>query len=146
MQNNTNAALEVEAYRTYHRVINADESLTASMIDRQTSPESSERIALRAIVKVTSQHFNSTLTHHGVEGEGFDQCADAISTPLLGVSASQVKLERLSRLELVASMFAEEVAIERIKNTKASGNRECVRHSREAGEETKAVITRAVSA
>ena len=144
--NATNTALEVQAYKTYQRVINADESFATSMIDRQTSPESSERLAMRANAKVTSQHFTATLTTHGVKGEGFEQCADAISKPLLGVSANQVKLERLTRLELVASMFAEEVAIERIKTTKATGNRECERHSREAGEETKAVITKAVAA
>jgi hypothetical protein len=50
----------------------------------------------------------------------------------------------MSRLELVASMFAEEVAIERISTNQAQGNQECARHSKEAGEETKAVMTNAI--
>jgi len=53
--------------------------------------------------------------------------------------------ERMSRLELVASMFAEEVAIERINVTQANGNKECERHSKEASEETMAVINKAVA-
>ena len=149
--------VEVEVYKTFQKVIHADEGLATDLIERQTDPEVIKRLAARAQGKVTRNHFTDTLQDHGVNGAGYALCTDAIYKPLLGGTAKQIKdarglpaganlRENMSRLELVASMFAEEVAIERIKNINASGNRECVRHSREAGEETKAVITRAVSA
>ena len=151
------SSVEVEVYKTFQKVIHADESLTTDLIERQTNPEVIKRLAARAQGKVTRNHFTDTLQDHGVNGVGYALCTDAIYKPLLGGTAKQIKTarglpaganlrENMGRLELVASMFAEEVAIERIKTTKATGNRECERHSREAGEETKAVITKAVAA
>ncbi len=147
------SSVEVEVYQTFQKVIHADEGLTAGMIDRQKDPEAVKRLAARAQGKVTRLHFTDVLKDHGVTGNGYALCTDAIYKPLLGGTAKQIKNKRglpekanlresMSRLELVASMFAEEVAINRIEITEAQGNRECQRHSREAGEETKAVINR----
>lgn len=147
------SSVEVEVYQTFQKVIHADEDLTADMIDRQTDPEAMKRLAARAQGKATRLHFTDVLKDHGVTGTGYALCTDAIYKPLLGGTAKQIKNERglpekanlresMSRLELVASMFAEEVAINRIEITEAQGNRECQRHSKEAGEETKAVINR----
>lgn len=147
------SSVEVEVYQTFQKVIHADEDLTADMIDRQSDPEAMKRLAARAQGKATRLHFTDVLKDHGVTGAGYALCTDAIYKPLLGGTAKQIKSERglfekanlresMSRLELVASMFAEEVAINRIEITEAQGNRECQRHSKEAGEETKAVINR----
>lgn len=147
------SSVEVEVYQTFQKVIRADEDLTADMIDRQSDPEAMKRLAARAQGKATRLHFTDVLKDHGVTGAGYALCTDAIYKPLLGGTAKQIKTERglpekanlresMSRLELVASMFAEEVAINRIEITEAQGNRECQRHSKEAGEETKAVINR----
>lgn len=148
MQNSTNhikAASDVEAYKTYQRFINADETLAAEMIERQTNQQASERLAMHAYTKEGGRHFAATLKARGVDECGIEKCKSAITEPLIGVSANNAKMERMSRLELVASMFAEEVAIERINTTNAKGNSECERHSREAGEETKAVICKSVT-
>lgn len=145
--------VEVEVYQTFQKVIHADEGLTADLIDRQSDPEAIKRLAARAQGKVTRSHFTETLANHGVTGAGFAVCTNEIYKPLLGGTAKEIKAARnlpaksnlresMSRLELVASMFAEEVAIERIKATEATGNRQCARHSKEAGEETLAVINR----
>lgn len=150
------ASVEVEVYKTFQKVIHADEGLTADLIDRQTDPDASKRLAARAQGKATRNHFTDTLKNHGVNGVGYARCTDAIYKPLLGGTAKQIKSERgllektnlrerMTRLELVASMFAEEVAIERISAAKAQGNHECERHSREAGEETKAVISKSAA-
>lgn len=150
------SSVEVEVYKTFQQVVHADEKLTADLIDRQTNPEASQRLAIRAQGKATRNHFTETLKNHGVSGVGYAACTDAIYKPLLGGTAKQIKdarglpvkanlRENMSRLELVASMFAEEVAIERINTTNAKGNSECERHSREAGEETKAVIRKSVA-
>lgn len=150
------SSVEVEVYKTFQQVVHADEKLTADLIDRQANPEASQRLAIRAQGKVTRNHFTETLKNHGVSGVGYAACTDAIYKPLLGGTAKQIKdarglpakanlRENMSRLELVASMFAEEVAIERINTTNAKGNSECERHSREAGEETKAVICKSVA-
>jgi len=145
------AKVEVEVYRTFQKVVNHDEQLTGQLIEAQTDPEAQKRLAARAQGMLTRHLFTDALKAHGVTGSGFAACTNAIYQPLFGGTAKEIKAvkglperanlrEHMSRLELVAAMFAEEVAMARIEQHEANGNQECKRHSFEAAKETKAVI------
>jgi hypothetical protein len=128
--------VETEIYRTIERVIDADESLTADLIDRQKDPEAAKRLAVRAQGKVTRNALTSTLAAHGVTGRGYADCTNAIYTPIIGAPASKVResrqlkpkanlREHMSGKELAAVMLSEEIARERIDQTNARGNEPC---------------------
>lgn len=149
------AKVEVEVYRTFQKVAHADEALTHDLIERQQDPEAAKRLAARAQSKVARNAFTDGLKRHGVTGKGYALCTNAIYEPLFGTNAKGLLAlknmpvtanarEVMDRRELVAVMFAEELALARIERDNAQGNPECVQHSRKAATETKRVIEKAV--
>lgn len=130
------AKVEVEVYRTVEKVVDADESLTADLIDRQQDPEASNRLAVRAQGKVARNALTSTLASHGVTGRGYAMCTNAIYMPILGGPANQIResrqlqpktnlREHMTGKELAAVMLSEEIARERIDQTNSRGNEPC---------------------
>jgi hypothetical protein len=145
------ARVEVEVYKTFQKVAQADEALTHDMLERQRDPEASKRLAVRAQSKVIRNNFTDGLKEHGVTGKGYALCTNAIYEPLFGTNAkgllalknlpqSSNAREAMDRRELVAVMFAEEVALARIEREDARGNNECIQHSYTAATETKRVL------
>lgn len=149
------AKVEVEVYRTFQKVAHADEVLTHDLIERQQDPEAAKRLAARAQSKVARNAFTDGLKRHGVTGKGYALCTNAIYEPLFGTNAKGLLAlksmpvtanarEAMDRRELVAVMFAEELALARIERDNSQGNPECIQHSRKAATETKRVIEKAV--
>ena len=149
------AKVEVEVYRTFQKVAHADEALTHDLIERQQDPDAAKRLAARAQSKVARNAFTDGLKRHGVTGKGYALCTNAIYEPLFGTNAKGLLAlknmpvtanarEAMDRRELVAVMFAEELALARIERDNAQGNPECIQHSRKAATETKRVIEEAV--
>ena len=145
------ARVEVEVYKTFQKVAQADEALTHDMLERQRDPEASKRLAVRAQSKVIRNNFTDGLKDHGVTGSGYALCTNAIYQPLFGTDAKGLRdlkklpqkanvREAMERRELVAVMFAEEVALARIEREDSRGNNECIRHSYTAATETKRVL------
>lgn len=144
-------SVEAEVYRTIERVIDADESLTANLIDRQQDPEASKRIAVRAQGKVARNALTATLAKHGVSGRGYADCTNAIYTPILGAPANQVRQSRqlkpkanvrehMSGKELAAVMLSEEIARERIADANARGNDPCARECSVAARRVRSIL------
>lgn len=124
--------------------LNADIEIAHSIIDRNTNPQELQRLAVRAQGKVARHGYTSTLAYHGVHGEGFSKCTDAINVPILGAKSSVVKKEmglkkednlrdNLPSASLSALMFAELGAEKMIKDKDAWGNAECELLSNKAG-------------
>lgn len=116
--------------------LDADINIAESIVQRNTNPKELQRLAIRAQGKATRNEYTSTLARHGVRGEGFSKCTDAINTPILGNKAAVVKKElnlpqtanlrdHLPTKSLVAIMFAEEGATGIIEAKQAFGNAEC---------------------
>lgn len=145
------ARVEVEVYKTFQKVAQADETLTHDMLERQRDPEASKRLAVRAQSKVIRNNFTDGLKDHGVTGSGYALCTNAIYQPLFGTDAKGLRelkklpqkanvREAMERRELVAVMFSEEVALARIEREQAKGNIECAKQSYGAAKETKTVL------
>ena len=144
-------SLETEVYRTIERVIDADESLTADLIDRQTDPAAQKRLAVRAQGKVVRHALTDTLADHGVTGYGFARCTDAVYLPILGAPAKQLRHERhlpaktnvrehMSMKELAAVMLSEEIAREEIETKDVQGNQPCESECRAAASRVKSIL------
>ena len=143
--------VEVEVYRTFQKVANADEDLTHDLIERQQDPEAAKRLAARAQSKVIRNAFTDGLQRHGVTGAGYGMCTNAIYRALFGTDANGLKelknlpqkanvREAMDRREIVATMFAEEVALARIEHENSHGNTACAKQSYSAGKETRQVL------
>lgn len=143
--------VEVEVYKTFQKVANADEGLTHDLIERQQDPEAQKRLAARAQSKVSRLAYTETLKQHGVDGIGYALCTNAIYKPLFGAGASDLRQskgldkkanirEHMSSMELAATMFAEEVAADRIRKAEANGNEQCQKYSENAAKETRKVL------
>ena len=145
------AKVEVEVYKTFQKVIHNDEGLTHQLLEGQPDPEAQKRLAARAQSKVVRQTFTDGLQRHGVNKYGYSMCTNAIYEELFGTNAKGLRelkklpqkanvREAMDRREIVASMFAEEMALLRIEREQAKGNSECAVQSRKAGRHTKQVI------
>ena len=143
--------VEIEVYKTFQKVANADEGLTHDLIERQQDPEAQRRLATRAQSKVSRLAYTDTLKQHGVNGIGYALCTNAIYKPLFGAGASDFRKSKglakkanvrecMSSMELAATMFAEEVAADRIRKAEAHGNEQCQKHSENAAKETRRVL------
>ena len=147
------AKVEVEVYKTFQKVINVDEGLTHDLLEQQRDPEAQKRLAARAQSKVIRQTFTDGLQNHGVTGAGYAMCTNAIYEPLFGTDAKGLRelkklpqkanvRESMDRRELVAAMFAEEVALMRIERENAQGNHRCAEESRKAAIQTKTAMSK----
>ena len=143
--------VEVEVYKTFQKVKNADEGLTSDLIERQTDPETSRRLAFRAQSKAMRLAFTDTLKNHGVTGAGYALCTDAVYKPLFGAGASTIKkhLEVNNKESLRdymdngyigAVLLAEELGLKSIKESNAQGNDECQRQCAKAAAKVKSIL------
>jgi hypothetical protein len=97
---------------------------------------SEERIAQRLQGIDTRKAFTDKLQQHGVEGQGYRECTDAIYDGVLGGTAKELRQQRslptkanvrdnLDTDELSAVSFAEVVARKRLDRRQAQGNHQC---------------------
>ncbi len=102
-----------------------------------------EWISKRITGKAARNEFTSTLKRHGVSGDGYQRCTNAMYIELYGKDASGVRekkgipqksniRENMSALELQAIQFAEMLAKEDIENNRRYGNEECALVSNQA--------------
>ena len=100
-------------------------------------------ISKRITGKAARNEFTSTLKRHGVSGDGYQRCTNAMYIELYGKDASGVRekkgipqksniRENMSALELQAIQFAEMLAKEDIENNRRYGNEECALVSNQA--------------
>lgn len=93
-------------------------------------------IAKRLHAKGIRNQFTTTLRKHGVMGDGYKVCTNAIYMGLFGDNATGIRARRhlpakcnlrenLSSLELSAISLSEELAMEDITNNRKYGNEEC---------------------
>ena len=85
--------------------------------------------------------FTDTLKAHGVEGQGYGKCTNAIYKPILGGTKSEIVKKKnlpvkvnlrdsLTGVELAGVMLAEAIATDRIEEHNAKGNEQCASHSK----------------
>lgn len=93
-------------------------------------------ITKRLHAKGIRNEFTSTLKKHGVMGDGYQRCTNAMYLAFYGKDASGVRevknlkkdaniRENMSSLELSAIALAESLAMEDIENNRRYGNEEC---------------------
>lgn len=101
---------------------------------------SSEWITKRLTGKGVRNEFTSTLKKHGVIGDGYKRCTNAMYIELYGKEASEVRetkglskkdnlRENMSLLELQSIAFAETLAMDDIEKNRRYGNEECAKTS-----------------
>lgn len=99
---------------------------------------SSEWITKRLTGKGVRNEFTSTLKKHGVIGDGYKRCTNAMYIELYGKEASEIKekkgldkkdnlRENMSLLELQSIAFAETLAMDDIEKNRRYGNEECAK-------------------
>ena len=93
----------------------------------------------------TRNAFTDTLKSHGVTGNGYGRCTDAIYKPLYGCTARGIRARKslpakgsirdhMSRTELIAVQLAESLASDTIEKRDVRGNRPCERESLNASQ------------
>lgn len=138
------------AAKVFLAYLDASPELAGDIIDRAT-PEDLRKIEKRLQGKKIRVSFTHTLQEHGVsEGWQFGACTNAIYTPLLGGSASEIKEQRglskenlrdsLDFVELAAIELAEGLAERQIKQGNVQGFRGCHEASRDAASRVKRVF------
>lgn len=101
---------------------------------------SAEWITKRLTGKGVRNEFTSTLKKHGVVGDGYKRCTNAMYIELYGKEASEVRQtkglskkdnirENMSLLELQSIAFAETMAMDDIEKNRRYGNEECAKTS-----------------
>lgn len=101
---------------------------------------SSEWITKRLTGKGVRNEFTSALRKHGVVGDGYKRCTNAMYIELYGKEASEIRekkgltkkdniRENMSLLELQSIAFAETLAMDDIEKNRRYGNEECARTS-----------------
>lgn len=104
---------------------------------------SPEWISKRINGKSVRNEFTSTLAKHGVMGDGYKRCTNAMYVELYGKEANEVRKskglpakenlrEHMSQLELQSMMFAEALAMDDIEKNRRYGNEECAKTSNNA--------------
>lgn len=116
--------------------LDADPSLVDSVIARTDDPAILNKIALRAKSKAVRNQFTHTLAAHGVNGNGYRDCTNAIYTPFWGGGAPVVRQklglpegantrDAMTPIQLTATMLAEEGAGTIIERQDRRGNEQC---------------------
>lgn len=93
----------------------------------------------------TRNAFTDTLKSHGVTGNGYGRCTDAIYKPLYGCTARGIRARKslpakgsirdhMSHTELIAVQLAESLASDTIEKRDVRGNRPCERESLNASQ------------
>lgn len=112
---------------------------------------SSQWITKRLNAKGVRNEFTSTLKKHGVMGDGYRRCTNAMYIELYGKDATDVRRskglpekanirENMSLLELQAISFAETLAMDVIENNRKYGNEECAKTANNAARQVRQSI------
>jgi hypothetical protein len=127
--------LEIEVREVWLRYRKADATLADEILQR-APPADNEWAGVRAMARSQRVDYTGTLRDHGVEGEGYWRCTNAVYRQLLDGSAQQIRAQRglptkanvrdhLRTQELVYVMAAENLAADRITEEDRRGNTEC---------------------
>lgn len=112
---------------------------------------SAQWITKRLNAKGVRNEFTSTLKKHGVMGDGYRRCTNAMYIELYGKEASDMRKskglpekanirENMSLLELQAISFAETLAMDDIENNRRYGNEECAKTANKAARQVRKSI------
>lgn len=112
---------------------------------------SAQWITKRLNAKGVRNEFTSTLKKHGVMGDGYRRCTNALYIGIYGKEASYVRKdkglpekanvrENMSLLELQAIAFAETLAMDDIEKNRKYGNEECAKTANQAARIVRASI------
>ena len=135
----------------------AEEHDPSLLVDRAVGAwkrkgKSAQWITTRTQGIIQRHTFTDTLKLHGVEGQGYANCTNAIYKPILGGTKKEIAMQRnipskapfrdnLDCVELSAVMLSEALATERIDNNNAQGNNECTNHSKIAATHVSRAVT-----
>jgi hypothetical protein len=145
--------LHMQVNEVYARFQKADISLAGDIADRAT-PEDAKRLAARVNGVVVRNEFTAALAKHGVTGNGYKECTNAIYMPLFNGTAKQIResrnlpekanvREHMSSRELVMTAFAELLATEKIEASDSYGNTSCVHICNKSGKTVSDQVIRA---
>lgn len=112
-----------------------------------------ERIAARLNAKATRVIFTAALARHGVSGDGFRQCTNAVYFPLFGGPAAVVRQkvgvgpkqnprDHMSQIQLRTVELSEMLATEAIETAGAFGTEACVNETNRAARNVAAMVVR----
>lgn len=129
--------LHMQVNEVYARAKTGDVTLADEIADKAT-PKQQEWLLKRMQGKVARSRLTATLKDHGVTGQGYGRCTNAIYRPILGGTKSQVcaangienkknmSLRDLMTIEqLTATAMAELVASKQIEKFNVQGNIRC---------------------
>lgn len=129
--------LHMQVNDVYARAKSGDVTLADEIADK-ASAEQQEWLLKRMQGKVARSRLTATLKDHGVTGQGYGRCTNAIYRPILGGTKSEVcrangiepsrkvSLRDLMSIEqLTATAMAELVAAKQITKFNAHGNARC---------------------
>ncbi len=127
--------LAIEVKEVWLRFAQGDPTLADEILERST-PAANEWAGMRALGRATRIEYTDTLKSHGVKGNGFRDCTDAIYKELLGGAAWKIRAQRqlpvkanlrneMSTSELSYVMATESLAKDRIEDEDSRGNYEC---------------------
>jgi len=122
----------------FKRYLEADPTLAANIIDRQTDPDALKWLDKRIQGKLARFRFTDVLKMHGIStGWQYAKCTDEINKPILGKTAKEMKTElgleksdllrdSLSHTQLAALSLAESLATDKIKDENRTGFAPCL--------------------
>jgi len=117
---------------------NPDKIVDRAISTYERKGMSSEWIMKRLTGKGVRNEFTSTLRKHGVIGDGYKRCTNAMYVELYGKEASEIRekkglakkdnlRENMSLLELQSIAFAETLAMDDIEKNRRYSNEECAK-------------------
>ncbi len=129
--------LHMQVNEVYARATSGDVTLADEIADKATAPQQ-EWLLKRVQGKVARSRLTAALKDHGVTGQGYGRCTNAIYRPILGGTKSEVcrangiepspkvSLRDLMSIEqLTATAMAELVAAKQITKFNIRGNAPC---------------------
>jgi hypothetical protein len=122
---------------------NPDKIVDRAISTYERKGMSPEWITKRITGKAVRNEFTSSLRRHGVMGDGYKRCTNAMYLELYGKEANQVRQakglsekanirENMSLLELQSIAFAETLAMDDMERNRRYGNEECAKTANHA--------------
>jgi hypothetical protein len=144
-------ALHMEVNDVFMKVQAASPEIADSIVDRMSQEDLKRHIARSAGV-ATRKDFTGKLQSHGVTGQGFGDCTNAMYVPLFNGTAKELRRSRnlseksnvrdsMSARELVTIAFAELLAIDKVEAQKSFGNHACVFECNKAAQSVASQLT-----
>lgn len=136
----------------FKRYLEADPTLAANIIDRQTDPDALKWLDKRIQGKLARFRFTDVLKSHGIDkGWQYAKCTDEINKPILGKTAKEMKTElglensdllrdNLSHTQLAALSLAESLATDKIKDENRNGFVPCLDACTDSGKRVSRVF------